>query len=516
MKHWPLGRIKEQLDSQKSSNHQISAVVLAEGKAVLERLEVSLHMIAMVSHIDVLTLKRSLGLIGATHADNPWHRWLSFANDANKLPMPTRGHPNSSAILAARNKANRRAYNALTDNQLAVFESPMFFALGGYPDYSAISFSDDNSGDPSVLIPEVPKLSEADETLYRPIYNKLVNTKKVARDRELNTAAASAAKEEKRSLLSFKKIAQQLERDRQQLGMDYYIIACSNNGGVGWCREHSSPEDIVRWVGDKAQLPRVFQLYCQHGSLFEDIQAVSAKTGGLPAQQASNNQSDIDKRELGGMLNELVSSFLVNLVGSHKYKPFPRTPNPIASLKDRKMKVERAADSAMSIEDFNKGFTAMNAKTRRKWIKDLKEGKFKLLRDIEGQSSECEPQSTNQTSVSQPQSTNQTRPSETQTTNQTPPFEPQTTTQSRTSDPQATGNATHPSQPQTTNETRPSEPPTANQSRLSESDQTRLSEPQASQVTTGSGLSAEAQTIVITAGVAQATGSNREATCDVA
>lgn len=60
MKHWPLGRIKEQLDSQKSSNHQISAVVLAEGKAVLERLEVSLHMIAMVSHIDVLTLKRSL------------------------------------------------------------------------------------------------------------------------------------------------------------------------------------------------------------------------------------------------------------------------------------------------------------------------------------------------------------------------------------------------------------------------------------------------------------------------
>lgn len=124
--------------------------------------------------------------------------------------MPTRGHPNASAILAARNKANKRAYNALTDDQLAVFESPMFFALGGYPDYSAISFSDDDSGDPSVLIPEVPKLSEADELLYRPIYNKLVNTKKVARDRELNTAAASAAKEEKRSLLSFKKIAQQV------------------------------------------------------------------------------------------------------------------------------------------------------------------------------------------------------------------------------------------------------------------------------------------------------------------
>ncbi|EGG03380.1 uncharacterized protein MELLADRAFT_90088 [Melampsora larici-populina 98AG31] len=271
IKHWPLGRIADQLNRQKSSNHQISEAVIAEGKAVLERLEISLHMIAMVSHINILTLKRSLGLIGATHADNPWHKWLSFAKDANKLPMPTQGDPNSAAILAARNKANKRAYDALTLDELAVFKSPMFFALGGYPDYSAITFSDDDSSDAAVLIPEVPKLSEADELRYRPIYNKLVNTKKVDRDWELNKSASSAAKEEKRSLLSFKKIAQQLERDRQQLGMDYYIIACSNNGGEGWCREHSSNEDIVRWVGEKAQLPRVFQLYCQHGSLFEDI-----------------------------------------------------------------------------------------------------------------------------------------------------------------------------------------------------------------------------------------------------
>ncbi|EGG10387.1 uncharacterized protein MELLADRAFT_94388 [Melampsora larici-populina 98AG31] len=390
---WPLGRITDQLQRQKSSNHQLSAEVLVEAKAVLESLEISLHMIAMVSHVDITTLKRALGLIGGTtHADNPWHRWLSFALDANKFPMPTQGHPDSAAILANRNKANHVAYNALTVDQLTVFKSPVFFALGGYPDYSAISFSDNASGDTSVLIPEVPKLSEEDELRYRPIYDKLVNTKKVAKDRELNTPAACASKEEKRSLLSFKKIAQQLERDHQMLGIDYYVIACSNNtGGEGWCREHSSREEIVQWVSDRAQLQHVFPIYCQHGSIVEKVQAVaSAKNGTLPEKRPSNNQSDIDKRNLGGQLNELVLPHVVNLVGKDDYKPFPRTPNPIASLQERKLKVERATNSALSKDDFDKGFTGMNAKARRSWLSDLKDGKFKLMKDVEVQPSKGE------------------------------------------------------------------------------------------------------------------------------
>ncbi|EGG03890.1 uncharacterized protein MELLADRAFT_89796 [Melampsora larici-populina 98AG31] len=410
-KFWPLGRIKEQLDRQKLSNHQLSAAVLAEGKAVLEQLEITLHMIAMVSNINIVTLKRSLGLTGGTaHADNPWHRWLSFAIDANKFPMPTQGDPNALAVLAARNRANKGTYDALSPDQLAVFKSPTFFALGGYPDYSAIAFPEDGSDNDSlVLVPEVPKLSEEDELHYRPIYKKLVNTKKVARDRELLTPASSAAKEEKRSLTSFKKIAQQLERDHQMFGIDYYLIACSSyTGGEGWCREHSSREEIIQWVSDKADLQRVFPIYCQHGSIVEDVQAIAAKKSGtVPEKQASNNQSDIDKKDLGGRLNELV----FNLVGERHYKPFPRTPNPIASLKERNLKVERPANSAMSNEDFDKGFTAMNAKARRNWLSDLKNGKFILLKEVEAQASPSGPQMTE----------HQPQPSETRTTEDQPP-----------------------------------------------------------------------------------------------
>ncbi|EGF99345.1 uncharacterized protein MELLADRAFT_94695 [Melampsora larici-populina 98AG31] len=365
---WPLRRITDQLQRQKSSNHQLSAEVLVEAKAVLESLETSLHMIAMVSHVDITTLKRALGLVsGTTHANNPWHRWLNFALDANKFPIPTRGHPDSAAILANHNKANHVAYNTLTVNQLTVFKSPVFFALGGYPNYSAISFSDNASGDTSVLIPEVPKLSEEDELRYQLIYDKLVNTKKVAKDCELNTPAACAI------------------NDHQMLGIDYYIIACSNNtGGEGWCREHSSQEEIVQWVSDRAQLQHVFPVYCQHGSIVEKVQAVaSPKNGTLPAKRPSNNQSYIDKRNLGGQLNELV----LNLVGKDDYKPFPRTPNPIASLQERKLKVESATNSALSKDDFDKGFTGMNAKARRSWLSDLKDGKFKLMKEVEVQPS---------------------------------------------------------------------------------------------------------------------------------
>lgn len=59
-RHWPLGRIQDQLAKQSSSNHKLSAAVIAEGQAILEQLEHSLHMIAMVSGVDISKLKRTL------------------------------------------------------------------------------------------------------------------------------------------------------------------------------------------------------------------------------------------------------------------------------------------------------------------------------------------------------------------------------------------------------------------------------------------------------------------------
>ncbi|EGG12331.1 uncharacterized protein MELLADRAFT_89151 [Melampsora larici-populina 98AG31] len=208
-KYWPLARIQDQLARQRSSNHQLSAEVIVEGQAVLEALDHTLHMIAMISGVGIIKLN---GLLGGTHGENPWHRWLSFAIAANKNPMPQRGDPNAAAVLAFRNKSNSDSYQALDDDKYAVFTSCVFYALGGYPDYSSITINEDINvfGDSSILVPEVPKLSPEDENLYRPIYERLVDEKKVKKDRELNTPGTSVQNEEKRSLQCMKKIAQQV------------------------------------------------------------------------------------------------------------------------------------------------------------------------------------------------------------------------------------------------------------------------------------------------------------------
>lgn len=86
--------------------------------------------------------------------------------------MPARGDPDAAHLLTVRNQANAKTYKALDADEHAVFTSKVFYALGGYPDYSAVTVLDDNVyGDASILVPEVPKLSAEDEELYRPIYN---------------------------------------------------------------------------------------------------------------------------------------------------------------------------------------------------------------------------------------------------------------------------------------------------------------------------------------------------------
>ncbi|KAH9808750.1 hypothetical protein DFH28DRAFT_1087283 [Melampsora americana] len=346
MKYWPLGCIQQQLARQRSANHQLSEAVIAEGQAVMEHMEHTIHMIAMVSGVSLSKLKQSLGLLGGTHAENPWHWWLSFALEANKYPMPVCGDPHASEILTHQNQSNSKTYQDLDDDEYDVFTSKVFYALGGYPDYSAITVTEDSNvfGDSSTLVPE----------------------KKVARDRELNTPASSAGKEEKRSLQCIKKIAHQLVRDHHVVGLDYYIIACSNNAsGDGWCREYTTRDEMSQWLSAKAQFQHIFPLYCQNGSTFEEIKAI-ANNGNAPMPRAkvSNNQSDIDKKILTMKLNEM----LLKVVGEAKYpsRGFPKVADPISALVERRIDVtiERDVDAHLSNEEFLKGFTGMPAKAR--------------------------------------------------------------------------------------------------------------------------------------------------------
>lgn len=101
----------------------------------------------------------------------------------------------------------------------------------------------------------------------------------------------------------------QLVRDNQLLGMDYYVIACSNNIlGEGWCQEFTSRDEISEYLSAKAHLQRLFPIYCQSQSSIEEIRATIAAANPNIPKKVTNNQSDVDKKVLGGKLNNMLST----------------------------------------------------------------------------------------------------------------------------------------------------------------------------------------------------------------
>lgn len=98
--------------------------------------------------------------------------------------MPVKGHETSTSVVANRNRANGKRWGDLTDDQREVFSPKTFHALAGVPNLLAPSDSDDDDddeqeGDMLVPVPKVHKLTVEEDKLYRPIYEELVDLKKV-------------------------------------------------------------------------------------------------------------------------------------------------------------------------------------------------------------------------------------------------------------------------------------------------------------------------------------------------
>ncbi|KAH9822580.1 hypothetical protein DFH28DRAFT_922864 [Melampsora americana] len=141
-----------------------------------------------------------------------------------------------------------------------------------------------------------------------------------------------------------------------------------------WDLEYTSRDKIACSVSTKAKLQEVFPSYCQHRSTINEVNAVVSDS--KKSNTKAPNLSDLDKKELGGLLN----GRLLELLGYLPAKGFPRIPNPVFAIKDHKIPiiVERAQDSKMTDKVFLKGFNGMNASERRLWLADIASGKFQI------------------------------------------------------------------------------------------------------------------------------------------
>ncbi|KAH9808449.1 hypothetical protein DFH28DRAFT_1195812 [Melampsora americana] len=383
-KFWSLHRIEQQLKAQTADNRsQPNPLILAEAKAIHEAFEHSLHMLAMISKIPLNALKSHLGIGGGTRAPQAWNQFLGFSTLAYQHPMPLRNDPDAGEILTRRNKANSDAYDQLTDDEYAIFTSRIFHALGGYPDYSAISVEDhQNAGDCDVLVPEVPSLSPREEALYRPIYEKLVDLAKVAKHRE-RFKAPSAEKREKLSLRAFKKRLQELHHDATLADFDYYAIGCSKTLGTGWCEEFTSLPEISTWIEDRLKFQVIFPMYSQGKPDFNEIQAAAWASGKASHNTNKNsftrvaNRSDRESTELTSLLLAQIEALGITLTT----RGFPRGPNPPGLFEKHKMNVIflTQEDSAMSYDKFMLGFDGMKTRGRRNWLQDMKDQKFLIV-----------------------------------------------------------------------------------------------------------------------------------------
>ncbi|KAH9822661.1 hypothetical protein DFH28DRAFT_1049940 [Melampsora americana] len=376
---WPLPRIEERLALQSCKNNsQPSPLILAEAKALYGAFIHNISMLAMVGDIGLDTLKAKLGLKGGSCETSTWDQFLAFAKAANQLPMPTQGDPNASAILTARNQANKEAYDRLSEDELMLFTPRVFFALGGYPDYSQISVDDyQDCSDSEVLIPEVPKLTEDEEALYRPLYQKIINLEKVSQDREKNKTHSTSHMEQ-RSLQAFKKRAQQLNQDANLTNFDFYVIASSKTLGPGWCEEVTTRPEISKWLNQRHNFQTIFPVYSQVKlNLIEDVDNAAAEVDGQGEGQKKRrtNKCDLEKTKL----TEQLSKNLTRLLGSLPSNGIPRGPDPPALFGKFNVQFVRSDNSALPEEQFMLGFDGMLTLGRRRWLQDLEDGNCTMV-----------------------------------------------------------------------------------------------------------------------------------------
>lgn len=95
------------------------------------------------------------------------------------------------------------------------------------------------------------------------------------------------------------------------LGLDYLLVACSNNKpGHGWYRMKTSPqEEFWTWVNGKINFENTFSLYSQGTKLVKDVQSIQSSSKDGPKIKKSHNTSDNEKKELGNLLNNSLSEF---------------------------------------------------------------------------------------------------------------------------------------------------------------------------------------------------------------
>lgn len=99
-----------------------------------------------------------------------------------------------------RNKQLSAIYSPLVKNEKEIFRSPTFEALAGVAFYDTTTDSDE------ILEPKVPTLTDEQEALYRPIWDRLVDKDKILTVLGPNAKVPTTEAQVKLAEIEFRKV----------------------------------------------------------------------------------------------------------------------------------------------------------------------------------------------------------------------------------------------------------------------------------------------------------------------
>ena len=151
--------------------------------------------------------------------------------------MPGRGDPAAAKMLADRNQHNSEAYKRLSEDQALCLTSRVFYGLGGYPNYSALSVTKiDPEENAEVIICQHPSLEPSEELRLRPIYNEMFDHVKIEKDKRMSLEYGSVESLDRRALQSFNKHRVQVSLFviflPDSLQMCWFLIFLSSSKGT--------------------------------------------------------------------------------------------------------------------------------------------------------------------------------------------------------------------------------------------------------------------------------------------
>ncbi|KAH9807370.1 hypothetical protein DFH28DRAFT_1089619 [Melampsora americana] len=358
---WPPARIAVQDRLQKKKRTAVPPNILTEARAIQKLYKQHKSLLAIMGNVSTFTMNKALGELGGRRRPSGYQIWLKFGKEIEKHRKRMPRKWGQKGVLGSRNKILGDIWTGLPDEHREVFSPPVFHALSGLhysPHGEKLEIDEDAKKDAIEFEPGEREVLQA-------LYDQIVWKEKVAKEYSMATKGVawgpSLPDYNRQSLKTIERLQNQIEDESNNMGFDYYLLACSNHSSTevssssrGWCKEYTSIEEMAKYVNKKCNFATMFAARAQGLSV------------GEIEKPRKTDPGDKVKCDLALALRTRMKALLGYEVG------FPRGPDPKTILLEKyNIKIIQMHASKLPHE-------TLNASRRSLWLDDLKSNSFRL------------------------------------------------------------------------------------------------------------------------------------------